>query len=76
VFHHIDFKSALVNRKKTTADIHVYNTKLDFSGNKKVTNQKSSGRCWLFATENVWHLLHYVTTGCNHIEHASTGDSI
>ena len=30
---------------------HTFNTKLSVEGNP-VTNQKSSGRCWLFATTN------------------------
>ncbi|KAI5474493.1 hypothetical protein MNV49_003216 [Pseudohyphozyma bogoriensis] len=34
------------------ADQQVYNVKLSTEGNP-VTNQKSSGRCWLFATTNV-----------------------
>lgn len=53
ILNHTDIKAALLSRKKTIADVHVYNTKLSSDPNKKVTNQKSSGRCWLFATTNV-----------------------
>ena len=31
---------------------HVFSVKLDGEG-KPVTNQRSSGRCWLFASTNV-----------------------
>ena len=54
--NHTDIKSALLSRKKTIADVHVYNTHLSLDPNKKVTNQKSSGRCWLFATTNVCYI--------------------
>lgn len=53
VLNHADLKTTLLSRKKTIADVHIYNTKLSSDPNKKVTNQKSSGRCWLFATTNV-----------------------
>ena len=32
--------------------VHIYNRKVEAEG-KPVTNQKSSGRCWLFAALNV-----------------------
>ena len=32
--------------------VHIYNRKVEAEG-KPVTNQKSSGRCWLFACLNV-----------------------
>lgn len=53
ILNHADIKNSLLSREKTTAGIHIYNTKLPTNPNKKVTNQKSSGRCWLFATTNV-----------------------
>ena len=33
-------------------NVHIYNSKVETEG-KPVTNQKSSGRCWLFAALNV-----------------------
>ena len=33
-------------------NVHIYNRKVETEG-KPVTNQKSSGRCWLFAALNV-----------------------
>ena len=47
-----DYKSTLATRSARIADPHVFNVQLDFKTGP-VTNQKSSGRCWLFATTNV-----------------------
>jgi len=47
-----DFKNALVSRKGVVADAHVFNNQLEFKTDP-ITSQKSSGRCWLFATTNV-----------------------
>ena len=52
VLSHSDLNSALVRREPFVADVHIFNTELDFKTGP-VTNQKSSGRCWLFATTNV-----------------------
>jgi len=42
----------LQSRSAHIADVHVFNTEIDFKTGP-VTNQKSSGRCWIFATTNV-----------------------
>lgn len=47
-----DFKTALTARDARIADSHVFNLELNFKTDP-ITNQKSSGRCWLFATTNV-----------------------
>lgn len=47
-----DFTQALTSRKAVIDNPHMFNTKLS-SEVGPVTNQKSSGRCWLFATTNV-----------------------
>ena len=47
-----DFKTALASRYARVADPHVFNLQLEFQ-TEPITNQKSSGRCWLFATTNV-----------------------
>lgn len=47
-----DFKTALASRYAKVADPHVFNLQLDFKTDP-ITSQKSSGRCWLFATTNV-----------------------
>ncbi|KAL5484802.1 LAP3_1 [Sanghuangporus weigelae] len=47
-----DFKSVLAAREARVADTHIFNLQLDFK-TEPITNQKSSGRCWLFATTNV-----------------------
>lgn len=47
-----NFTEALVQNHRVTADQHVYNTKISLEGSP-VTNQKSSGRCWLFAMTNL-----------------------
>lgn len=52
IFVGTDFKNALVTRSARIADPHVFNLSLDFKTDP-ITNQKSSGRCWLFATTNV-----------------------
>jgi bleomycin hydrolase len=52
ILNHTDVKQALINRKAVVTDQHVFNTELKFKTGP-ITNQKSSGRCWLFATTNV-----------------------
>ncbi|KAI9266126.1 peptidase C1-like family-domain-containing protein, partial [Sporodiniella umbellata] len=57
-------KNALVNNDPTSVflnsaavtrhDRHLFNVKLDLEGS--ATNQKSSGRCWLFAGTNIMRL--------------------
>ncbi|KAI0305586.1 hypothetical protein B0F90DRAFT_1910679 [Multifurca ochricompacta] len=46
ILSHSNFRDVLVT------NVHVFNTELDFKTGP-ITNQKSSGRCWLFATTNV-----------------------
>ncbi|CAG8541165.1 12332_t:CDS:2 [Funneliformis caledonium] len=50
-----DFSKVLLNREITINDIHVFSEKIELEG--KSTNQKSSGRCWLFAATNVMRFL-------------------
>ncbi|KAE9401556.1 peptidase C1B, bleomycin hydrolase [Gymnopus androsaceus JB14] len=52
VLSHSDIRDALVSRKATVATTHIFNHEIDFKSGP-ITNQKSSGRCWLFATTNV-----------------------
>jgi len=52
VLHHTALNSVLKRREALVADVHVFNTELDFKVGP-ITNQESSGRCWLFATTNV-----------------------
>ena len=52
VLNHTDVRSALLSRKAIVDDVHVFNTEVKFKTGP-VTSQKSSGRCWLFATTNV-----------------------
>ena len=52
ILSHSNLNTALVRREAFVADVHVFNTELDFKTGP-VTDQKSSGRCWLFATTNV-----------------------
>ncbi|KLO19561.1 peptidase C1B, bleomycin hydrolase [Schizopora paradoxa] len=47
-----DLKTALASRYTRVADAHVFNHQLEFKTDP-ITSQKSSGRCWLFATTNV-----------------------
>ncbi|GAA5912688.1 hypothetical protein JCM6882_005762 [Rhodosporidiobolus microsporus] len=51
-----NFSEALVARAAQRKDQQVFNVKLSTEGNP-VTNQKSSGRCWLFASTNYIRIL-------------------
>jgi bleomycin hydrolase len=52
ILSHSDIKSALQSRAAHTADVHVFNTEIDFK-TLPITDQKNSGRCWIFASTNV-----------------------
>ncbi|KAH7913143.1 peptidase C1B, bleomycin hydrolase, partial [Hygrophoropsis aurantiaca] len=52
ILAHSDIRSTLTSRDASVAIPHVFNTEVEFKTGP-VTNQKSSGRCWLFATTNV-----------------------
>ncbi|CAF3395327.1 unnamed protein product [Rotaria sp. Silwood1] len=45
----------IVNRQTRFSSVHVFNTKLSVEG-RPVTNQKASGRCWIFAGLNVMRI--------------------
>ncbi|KAL2434379.1 Cysteine proteinase 1, mitochondrial [Exophiala dermatitidis] len=47
-----DIRSVVSNKVATLSDTQTFNIKIPFEG-APVTNQRSSGRCWLFATTNV-----------------------
>jgi len=47
-------KSVLLNRDVLVHDTHVFNEKLELEGS--ITNQRSSGRCWIFAATNIMRL--------------------
>jgi len=47
--------SIIRSRSATIADTQVFNVKVPLEGSP-VTDQKSSGRCWLFATTNVFRV--------------------
>ncbi|EXJ82850.1 bleomycin hydrolase [Capronia epimyces CBS 606.96] len=47
-----DIRSVVSNKVATLTDTQTFNVKIPFEGTP-VTNQRSSGRCWLFATTNV-----------------------
>ncbi|KAI1407795.1 peptidase C1B, bleomycin hydrolase [Hypoxylon sp. FL1857] len=48
-------RDVLTNRSTKIADQHVFNVKIPFEG-APITNQRSSGRCWLFASTNVFRI--------------------
>ncbi|KAG2185495.1 hypothetical protein INT44_002288 [Umbelopsis vinacea] len=50
-----EITSVLINHKAAVKDQHIFNVQTDVEG--KATNQKSSGRCWLFAGTNVLRRL-------------------
>lgn len=47
--------SVLTQRSAVVADTHNFNIKIALEG-APITNQKSSGRCWLFAATNVFRV--------------------
>ncbi|GAN07048.1 bleomycin hydrolase [Mucor ambiguus] len=49
-----DPTQVMLNPQAALKDKHVFNVKLDLEGS--ATNQKSSGRCWIFAGTNVMRL--------------------
>ncbi|KAJ7502730.1 peptidase C1B, bleomycin hydrolase [Mycena galericulata] len=52
ILSHADISTALTSRFAAISDIHVFNNQIDFKTGP-ITSQKSSGRCWLFASTNV-----------------------
>ena len=50
-----DTADILTQRSATIADTQIFNTKIRFEGSP-ITNQRSSGRCWLFAATNVFRV--------------------
>jgi bleomycin hydrolase len=52
ILTHTAIPNALAKSSRAVANPHVFNLNLDFE-TEPITNQKSSGRCWLFATTNV-----------------------
>ncbi|KAI8351085.1 bleomycin hydrolase [Mortierella sp. GBAus27b] len=52
--HSADFMTLITNRDVLIQDTHVFNTNIPFES--PVTDQKASGRCWIFAALNVFRL--------------------
>lgn len=50
--HNSDINASLHRRQAEVSGQHVFNLRAELEGTP-VTNQKSSGRCWLFATTNI-----------------------
>lgn len=50
-----DAKAILTQRSATIANTQSFNIKIDSEG-APITNQRSSGRCWLFAATNVFRV--------------------
>lgn len=48
-------RDVLTSRAAKIADQHVFNVRVPFEG-APITNQRSSGRCWLFAATNVFRV--------------------
>ncbi|THH27731.1 hypothetical protein EUX98_g6454 [Antrodiella citrinella] len=51
ILNHTNIQDVLQNRAARIANQHVFNTEVEFKTGP-ITNQKSSGRCWLFASTN------------------------
>ena len=52
ILSHSDIRSALQSRAAHITDAHVFNNEIEFK-TLPITDQKSSGRCWIFATTNI-----------------------
>ena len=52
VLPHTNIRASLLDRTAQIADQHVFNHVIDFKTGPR-TDQKSSGRCWIFATTNI-----------------------
>ncbi|KAH6604125.1 bleomycin hydrolase [Trichoderma cornu-damae] len=50
-----DPRQAVVSRSTKIANQQVFNVRIPFEGDP-ITNQRSSGRCWLFASTNVFRV--------------------
>src|SRR5687768_8398917 len=50
-----DPRQVLTSLPTEIADQHIYNIKIPFEGGP-ITNQRRSGRCWLFASTNVFRV--------------------
>lgn len=48
-------RDILTSREAKIADQQIYNIKIPFEG-APITNQRNSGRCWLFAATNVFRV--------------------
>ncbi|PYH66652.1 C1 family peptidase [Aspergillus vadensis CBS 113365] len=49
------YTEVLANRPALQSDLHIFNIKVPIEGSP-ITNQRSSGRCWLFASTNVYRV--------------------
>ncbi|KAJ5820472.1 hypothetical protein N7474_006063 [Penicillium riverlandense] len=49
------YEQALADRRALQSDLHVFNLTVPVEG-APITNQRSSGRCWLFAATNVFRV--------------------
>lgn len=49
------YESLLTNRQSLQSDLHIFNLTVPIEG-APITNQRSSGRCWLFASTNVFRV--------------------
>jgi len=49
------YADVLANRSAIKSDIQVFNIKVPIEGTP-ITNQRSSGRCWLFASTNIFRI--------------------
>jgi len=54
-FANNDTKAVLKSRDSMIADQQVYNITIPLEGSP-ITNQRQSGRCWLFASTNVFRV--------------------
>ncbi|CZT50725.1 probable bleomycin hydrolase [Rhynchosporium secalis] len=50
-----DPKTVLTSRATTIKDLQIFNIKIPFEG-APITNQRQSGRCWIFASTNVFRV--------------------
>ncbi|RDW76806.1 C1 family peptidase [Aspergillus mulundensis] len=61
------YTDVLANRSAFKSDIQVFNLKVPIEGSP-ITNQRSSGRCWLFASTNIFRVPIMKTYGLKNFE--------
>ena len=71
IHSHTDISTTLLKREAIISEQHVYNLVLPYTATP-ITNQKSSGRYWFFASTNVVRYTAAQEVGTAEVEHSQT----